>query len=298
MVLHGTAAQLDAAQPWLLLQRRLTAPAGRRYLVGWAAVARCTCSRPGCSRSGRRTSRARSSCSCWRRRRCSRAARRGEPPGLPAAVRAAHVPPLAALGVARGGRGAVLLRADPPRPPGRRAPSARAGAAVVPPGRRDATLLGGTVFDLLAREEGEPPVWRWPAGRTRRRARRARPAFHGRRCGTPRRRGARTSRAWRRPPDAGRPEHAPRHARRRSAPRSRPRAAPAPSPRPMRGAPSPAARGARAARAGGEDLAGDGRLPRPGRGCPAGRWPGSRARRSRPNGASATARPPRAAGPR
>ena len=28
VVLHGTAAQLDAAQPWLLLQRRLTAPAG------------------------------------------------------------------------------------------------------------------------------------------------------------------------------------------------------------------------------------------------------------------------------
>ena len=36
MVVHGTAAQLDAAEPWLPLVRRLTAPAGRRYLVGWA----------------------------------------------------------------------------------------------------------------------------------------------------------------------------------------------------------------------------------------------------------------------
>jgi hypothetical protein len=30
------------------------------------------------------------------------------------------------------------------------------GTPSFPPGRRDATLLGGTVFDLLAREEGEP----------------------------------------------------------------------------------------------------------------------------------------------
>src|SRR4051794_34780312 len=37
VVLHGTPAQLDAAQPWITLQRRLTAPAARRYVVGWAA---------------------------------------------------------------------------------------------------------------------------------------------------------------------------------------------------------------------------------------------------------------------
>src|ERR687890_1760022 len=36
IVLHGSPAQLDAAQPWLPLQRRLTAPAARRYVVGWA----------------------------------------------------------------------------------------------------------------------------------------------------------------------------------------------------------------------------------------------------------------------
>ena len=37
VVLHGSPAQLDAAQPWIPLQRRLTAPAARRYVVGWAA---------------------------------------------------------------------------------------------------------------------------------------------------------------------------------------------------------------------------------------------------------------------
>ncbi|MGH2948720.1 MAG: hypothetical protein ACRDPC_21110, partial [Solirubrobacteraceae bacterium] len=36
VVLHGSPAQLDAAQPWLPVQRRLTAPAARRYVVGWA----------------------------------------------------------------------------------------------------------------------------------------------------------------------------------------------------------------------------------------------------------------------
>src|SRR5687768_6579154 len=36
VVLHGSPAQLDAAQPWIALQRRLTAPAARRYVVGWA----------------------------------------------------------------------------------------------------------------------------------------------------------------------------------------------------------------------------------------------------------------------
>ena len=36
VVLHSSVAQLDAAQPWLPLARRLTAPAARRYVVGWA----------------------------------------------------------------------------------------------------------------------------------------------------------------------------------------------------------------------------------------------------------------------
>ena len=35
VVLHGSALQLDLAEPFLPLQRMRTAPAGRRYLVGW-----------------------------------------------------------------------------------------------------------------------------------------------------------------------------------------------------------------------------------------------------------------------
>ena len=70
-----------------------------------------------------------------------------------------------------------------------------------PPGLRDATLLGGTVIDLLAREEGEPAAAAFatrlaPAGaRARRWPRRSAAG----RCATPRRRGARTCRASRGP---------------------------------------------------------------------------------------------------
>src|SRR5919202_6864093 len=38
VVLHPSAAQLDAAQPWVPIFRRLTAPAARRYVVGWAGA--------------------------------------------------------------------------------------------------------------------------------------------------------------------------------------------------------------------------------------------------------------------
>ena len=36
VVMHGSPAMLDAAAPALPFQRRMTAPAARRYLVGWA----------------------------------------------------------------------------------------------------------------------------------------------------------------------------------------------------------------------------------------------------------------------
>src|SRR3954454_1281652 len=36
VVLHSSPVQLDAAQPWVPVARRLTSPASRRYVVGWA----------------------------------------------------------------------------------------------------------------------------------------------------------------------------------------------------------------------------------------------------------------------
>ncbi len=62
VVLHNSPAQLDAAQPWLPIFRRLTAPAARRYVVGWAGPRELHVLSPGCSPTGRRTSRARWRC--------------------------------------------------------------------------------------------------------------------------------------------------------------------------------------------------------------------------------------------
>ena len=50
----------------------------------------------------------------------------------------------------------MALGPDAPRPPGGRSAACAKGATpVFPPARADALLLGGTVFDLLAREEGD-----------------------------------------------------------------------------------------------------------------------------------------------
>src|SRR3954471_19739915 len=38
VVLHSSPVQLDAAQPWVPVARRLTSPASRRYVVGWAGA--------------------------------------------------------------------------------------------------------------------------------------------------------------------------------------------------------------------------------------------------------------------
>ena len=62
VVLHSSSAQLDAAQPWVPLARRLTAPAARRYVVGWAGPRELHVLARGCSRTGPRTSRARWRC--------------------------------------------------------------------------------------------------------------------------------------------------------------------------------------------------------------------------------------------
>ena len=76
----------------------------------------------------------------------------------------------------RGGRGAVLLRADRARPARRRAPAARAGPARVPAGPARRRAARRHVFDLLAREEGERGLRRArPRPAPRRGRRRARP---------------------------------------------------------------------------------------------------------------------------
>jgi hypothetical protein len=159
IVLHGSRAQLYAAQPELPLITRLTAPAARRYLTGWPAKGEVHILAPRHLRS-----------------------------------RASNVPgsrEMALLGPAALYVQLVVGTVNPKLPPPFRPLSlarlltwgwlwagagqwfsgqtgyARAAIArrlhegpepAFPPAPRDALLLGGSVLDLLAREEGAKAV--------------------------------------------------------------------------------------------------------------------------------------------
>ena len=156
VVLHPSPAQLDAAQPWLTVQRRLTAPAARRYVVGWAGEHELHVLAPRLLAS--RASNVEGSLEMLMLAPVALLARRaiavrhpGFPPPLgPRRLRrwtgAAWFVEGAAQwlsGQTRHVRPAVATRLHEGPPPS------------FPPARADALLLGGTVFDLLAREEGD-----------------------------------------------------------------------------------------------------------------------------------------------
>lgn len=182
VVIHGSAAQLDIAAPYLPLVRRLTAPAARRSLVGWAGVRELHVLAPRVL-----------------------AARASQVPGsrelnllAPAALLAQLVvganqralpPPWGPRTVARY-RTWGWLSAGAGQWLSGQVPQARAAIArrmregpspSFPPAVADAGLLGGSVLDLLAREEGEEAalaLLRDPLPRDPRRALIA--AFNGR----------------------------------------------------------------------------------------------------------------------
>ena len=152
VVLHGTTVQLHVAQPLLPLAVRLTAPASRRYIVGWPSRDTVHVLAPGVLEE-------RASAVPGSREMLLLA-----PAALYAqlAIRASN-PRLArarrlrwawlGLGAAQylsgqtaHARPAVKRRLyEGPEPS-------------FPPALRDAHLLGGTVLDLLAREEGDEAV--------------------------------------------------------------------------------------------------------------------------------------------
>jgi hypothetical protein len=156
VVLHGTAAQLDAAAPWLPLVRRTTAPASRRYVVGWAGEHELHVLAPRLL--AQRASNVEGSLELLMLAPAALLARRyvaANHPGMP--------PPFGPRSFARWLRWAWLLEGAAQYFSGqvrhvRPAVTRRlreGGAPAFPPARRDAALLGGSVFDLLAREEGE-----------------------------------------------------------------------------------------------------------------------------------------------
>ena len=156
VVLHGNAAQLDAAMPLLPVRRRLTAPAARRYVVGWAADTELHVLAPRVL--AQRASNVEGSLEALMLSPVVLLAKRvaaANNPRLP--------PPFGPRAFARYLRWAWLVEGAAGWASGqvrhiRPAVSRRmreGGAPAFPPTVRDAPLLGSTVFDLLAREEGD-----------------------------------------------------------------------------------------------------------------------------------------------
>ena len=161
IVVHGSDLQLGLAHPQLVLARLLTAPAGRRYMAGWYGAREIHVLAPRALR-----------------RRASEVAGSRELLLLsPAALYAQLVvgannpdlpPPfrprpfgrwLGWAWLAQGAGQYLAGQVTHLRPAVAR--RLREGPdPAFPPGLRDAALLGGTVFELLAREAGEEAVVR------------------------------------------------------------------------------------------------------------------------------------------
>ncbi len=156
VVVHGGPFQLALAQPYLPIIRRLTAPAARRYLVGWFqhdeihVLAPRVLEARASSVPGSREMNLLAPAALYTQLAIGASSARLPPPFRPASfvryVRWAWLAAGAAQyfsGQTAFARPAIARRLrEGPEPS-------------FPPGVRDAQLLGGTVVDLLAREEGD-----------------------------------------------------------------------------------------------------------------------------------------------
>jgi hypothetical protein len=156
VVLHPRPFMLALAHPWLPLAQRSAAPAARRYFAGWFTADEIHVLSPA----------------ALERRAASIEGSREALRLAPAVLYASVVlgannpdlpPPFTAGSFRRLARWAWLAQGAAQHFAGQ-VPHLRAAIALrlregrapaFPPARRDAPLLGGTVFDLLAREEGE-----------------------------------------------------------------------------------------------------------------------------------------------
>ncbi|MBX5443304.1 MAG: hypothetical protein IRZ32_17480 [Solirubrobacteraceae bacterium] len=183
VVLHASEGQLALARPALPLRRWLTAPAARRYVAGAVSGTEIHVLSPpllearASGAEGSAEMLARTPAALYARLAVGHASRRLPPPArIGTVVRAWRWAWLVeGIGAWLSGqtalaRAAIARRLHEGPPP------------AFPPALRDAVLLGGTVVDLLAREEGEAAAVRFavdldPAGPRDGLVR----AFHGRR---------------------------------------------------------------------------------------------------------------------
>ncbi|MDQ3678338.1 MAG: hypothetical protein M3401_16330 [Actinomycetota bacterium] len=156
VVLHDSRIELDLAQPFLPLMRRITTPAARRYLAGWAARRELHVLTPrllaerAANVEGSREMLMLTPAALYVQLIVAESNPLLPPPWSPrSTMRAARWAWLVAgtaqwfSGQTSHARPAIARRLrEGPRPD-------------FPPALRDAALLGGTVLDLVAREEGE-----------------------------------------------------------------------------------------------------------------------------------------------
>lgn len=155
VVLHTSRAELDLAQPLLPIVRRLTTPAARRYVTGWTSRTALHTLSPrmlaerAANVEGSREMLSLTPAALYVQAVVAQCNRALPPPWSPRATwRAAHWAWLIAgagqwfSGQTAHARPAIARRL-------------REGARPdFPPSLRDAALLGGTVIDLIVREEG------------------------------------------------------------------------------------------------------------------------------------------------
>ena len=182
VVIHPSDAALSVAQPYLPLLRRLTAPAARRYLVGWFGRHEIHVLAP-------RALQARASNVAGSREMnlLSPAALYvqlvigANNPRLPPPFRPGTLPRYLRWAWLSAGAGQLLSGQTAHARPAIARRLREGPEPAFPPGVRDAQLLGGTVLDLLAREEGEAAVAQLACDPLRRGPREAlQRAFHGR----------------------------------------------------------------------------------------------------------------------
>jgi hypothetical protein len=161
VVVHGSEWALNLAEPWLPVIRFLTAPAARRYMAGWVGGSEMHVLTP--KLLAKRASKVPGSremlmlvpAALYARLAIGTANTRLAPPFTPGTTIRYLRWAWLVEGVAQwlSGQTAHVRPAVNRR--------LHEGAApTFPPSRRDATLLGGTVIDLLAREEGVKAVKR------------------------------------------------------------------------------------------------------------------------------------------
>jgi hypothetical protein len=162
VVLHGSVFSLTMTNPALPVAWLLTAPAARRYIAGWASAREVHVLTPSVLRArassvpGSREMLGLSAAALYTRRVVSE--NNADLPSRLPPVRLGRELRWAWLleGAARWFSG----QTDHARPAIARR-LREGGRPSFPPGLRDAPLLGGTVIDLLAREEGEAAAARF-----------------------------------------------------------------------------------------------------------------------------------------